>query len=228
MPALCGRSSRLRGRSVANLPAAAEEREAKPVTGQPLGHVAAIDEAQIEQAKRSAAPNRERARIEAPQDPASDAEVDDDAHPKPHPHVLHAEWPRRQEHERRVISGSGPPRRHRGDMESRLRAGREPEPQRVQVEPGRGAAGGSHSRFAPQGARESRARDVHPQGPAARVAHGDRGSGLASHRQAERACAEPDAPAGCGTRDGCRSRCEDERCERASHLPITVNVSVAV
>ncbi len=33
---------------------------------------------------------------------------------------------------------------------------------------------------------------------------------------------------GRGIRDGCRGRNEDERCKRASHLPITVNVSVAV
>ncbi len=228
MPALCGSSSRLRGRSVASRAAAAEEREPESVAGQPLGHVAAIDEAQLEQAKRSPAANAERARIEAPHDPAANAEVDDDADPKPHPYVLHAERPRRQEHERRVISGCGPPRRRRGDMESRLRAGREPEPQRAQAEPGRGAAGGPHPRFAPQRARESCARDVDEQGPAARVAHGDRGSGLTSQRQAQRACAEPDAPAGRGTRDGCRGRCEDERYERASHLPITVKVSVAV
>ena len=131
------------------LAAVAEEGDPQPVTRQPLGHVAAVDETQIEQAKRSAAPNRERARIEAPQDPASNSEVDDYAHPNPHPHVLHADRPRRQEHDRRVISGSGAPRRQRGDMESRLRAGREPEPQRVQVEPGRGASGGPHMRFAP-------------------------------------------------------------------------------
>jgi hypothetical protein len=210
------------------LAAVAEQGDPEAIAWQPRRHVAAVDEAQFEQTKRSATPNRERARIEAPQDPASNAEVDDDAHPKPHPHVLHAEWPRRQEYERRVISGSGPPRRRCGDMESRLRAGRKPEPQRVQVEPGRGAADGPHSRFAPQRAREVCARDVHPQAPAARVSHGDHGSGLASHRQAERACAEPDASAGCGTRDGCRSRREDERCERTSHLPITVKVSVAV
>ena len=123
------------------LAAVAEEGDTQPVAGQTLDHVAAIDEAQIEQAKRSAAPNRERPRIEVPQDPASNAEVDDDADPKPHPHVLHAEWPRRQEHERRVISGSGPPRRHRGDMKGPLRAGREPEPQRVKAQPGRGCRG---------------------------------------------------------------------------------------
>ena len=46
--------------------------------------------------------------------------------------------------------------------------------------------------------------------------------------QAQRARAEPDAAAGRGTRDGCRGRCEDQCRERASHLPITVNVSVAV
>ena len=44
----------------------------------------------------------------------------------------------------------------------------------------------------------------------------------------QRTRAEPDAAAGRGTRDGCRGRSDDERQECASHLPITVNVSVAV
>jgi len=109
----------------------AEHGDPKPVAGQRLVHVAAIDETQLEQAKRSAAPNGKGTRFEPPHDPASNAEVDDDADPKSHPDVLHTERPRRQEHERRVISGSGPPRWHRGDMESRLRARREPEPTRV-------------------------------------------------------------------------------------------------
>jgi len=206
----------------------AEQGDPQPVARQPLGHVAAIDETQLEQAKRSAAPNGEGARVEPPHDPASHAEVDDHADPEPYPDVLHAERTRRKEHERRVISGSGPPRRHRGDMKSRLRAGREPEPPRVQTEPGHGAAGGPHERLAPHGAGESCARDVDPQRTVARIPHGDRGSGRASEGQAERACAEPDARAGRGTRCGCRGRYENERCERASHLPITVKVSVAV
>ncbi len=206
----------------------AEQEDPEAVAGQPLRHVAAVDEAELEQAKHSSAPNGEGTRVEPPHDPASNAEVDDDADPESHPDVLHAERPRRQEHERRVISGSGPPRWHRGDMESRLRAGREPKPPWMQAKPGHGAAGGPHERLAPQGAGESCARHVHPQRPVARVPHGDGGSGRASQGQAQRTCAEPDARAGRGTRNGCRGRYENERCERASHLPITVKVSVAV
>jgi hypothetical protein len=130
--------------------AAAAEREAETVAGQPLGHVAAIDETQLEQPERPPAPNPERTRIETSHEPAADPEVDDDADPDPHPDVLDAERPRRQEHEGRVISWCGPPGRRRGDSESLLRVRREPEPPRVQTEPSRGTAGGPHSRFAPQ------------------------------------------------------------------------------
>jgi hypothetical protein len=130
--------------------AAVVEREAETVAGQPLGHVAAIDEMQLEEPQRPTAPNAERTRIETPHEPAANPEVDDDADPEPHPDVLDAEWPSRQEHEGRVISWCGPPGRRRGDSESLLRVRREPEPPRVQTEPVRGAAGGPHSRFAPQ------------------------------------------------------------------------------
>jgi hypothetical protein len=77
------------------------------------------------------APDRERARVEVPHDPSPDVEDDDDADPQPYAHVLRAERPGRQERDRRVISWCGPPRRQRDDMESRLRAGREPEPPRA-------------------------------------------------------------------------------------------------
>jgi hypothetical protein len=208
--------------------APAPEREAKAVTGQPLGHVAAVDETQLEQAQRSAAPDAQRTRLETPHEPAADAEIDHDSDPEPHANVPDPERSRRQEHEGRVISWCGPPGRHRNDVESRLRLGREPEPPRVQAEPGRGAAGGPHLRFAPHGARESCTRNVHEQRAAARVPHSDGGRGRAPQSQAQRAGAEPDTAAGRGTRNGCRGRRENERYERASHLPITVNVSVAV
>ena len=90
-------------------PAAAEEQEAETVAGQPLGHVAAIDETQLEQPKRPSAPNAERTRIEATHERASDADVDNDSDPEPHADVLHTERARRQKHERGVISWCGPP-----------------------------------------------------------------------------------------------------------------------
>ncbi len=121
------------------LPVAAEKREAKTVAGQSLRHVAAVDEAQLEQAKRSAVTNGERPGIEAPHERATDAEVDDDADPQPHPDVLHAERPRRQEHERRMVSWCGPPRRRRDDVESPLRAG-----QRAGAAAGAGGARSRH------------------------------------------------------------------------------------
>src|SRR6185437_6016238 len=56
-----------------------EECQPQPPASEPLRHVAAIDEAQLEQAPRAAPPDRERARVETPHDPAPDVEVDDHA-----------------------------------------------------------------------------------------------------------------------------------------------------
>ena len=109
----------------------AEQGDPEPVAAQPLHHVATVDEAQLEQANGPAAADGERTRIEAPHEAAPDAEDDDKADPKPHPNVAHSQRPRRQEHELRVISWRGPARRRRDDMESPLRAGREPEPPRT-------------------------------------------------------------------------------------------------
>src|SRR3954451_20595525 len=113
-------------------------------------------------------------------------------------------------------------------MESRLRARREPEPPRAQAEPGDGVTGGPHLWFAQQGPSESCPRGVHEQRPASRVPQRDRGGGWVLEGDAQRAGAEPDARAGRGTRDGSHGRSEDERQEGAPHLPITVNLSVAV
>ena len=208
--------------------AAKEERQPKAATAEPDGDVAAVDEAQLEQPEPPAPADVEGTRVEALHDPASDAEIDHHADAHADPHVAHPERARRQERERRVVSRRGPPRRCRDDMESRLRAGREPEPPRAKAEPGRGAAGGPHPGLAPQRTGESCSGDVDEQRPAPRVAHDDRRRRRSPQGQAQRTGTEADAPAGRGTRDGCRGRTENERHERASHLPITVNVSVAV
>ena len=67
-----------------------------------------------------------------------------------------------------------------------------------------------------------RAGDIDAQRPPARIPHRDDGGGRAPERHAKRARAELDAATGRGTRDGCRGRHENQRCERASHRPITV------
>ena len=130
-------------------PPVTHELEPEPVGVEPLGHVAAIDEAQFERAHRPLAADRERTRVEAPYDPAADVENDDDSDPQSEPDVIHAYRARREEHDRRVVPGSGPPAGCRGDAESRLRAGRDPEPPRLQAEPGHSATGGPHAWFAP-------------------------------------------------------------------------------
>jgi hypothetical protein len=130
-------------------PAPAEERQPEIPPAELHADVAAVDEAQLEHATRPVAVHGERACVDASHDPASDANIDHDADPHPNPDVMHPERPRRQERERRVISGRGPPRRCRDDMESRLRAGREPEPPRAQAEPRRCSAGGPYTWLAP-------------------------------------------------------------------------------
>ena len=205
-----------------------EEREPERPATEAHDDVAAIDEAQFEPAAGSLAAHGEGTRVEPAHDRPLDAEIHHDADPHPDTDVVDAERARRQDRESRVISGRDPPRRYRDDMKGRLRARREPEPPRAKAEPGHGAAGGPHPRLAPQRARESCSRDIDAQRPTPRVADDHRGGRRASERHSQRTGTEPDPRTGRGTRDGCRGRTEDEREERASHLPITVNVSVAV
>ena len=98
------------------------------------------------------------------------------------------------------------------------------------VRPARGAVTWLrlHPRPAAQRAGEAGPRGVDEQGAASGVTDNDRGGRRASQCQAQRAGTQRDAPTGRGTRDGCRGRSEDERYEGTPHLPITVNVSVAV
>jgi hypothetical protein len=84
--------------------AAAEEYEPKSFAAEPHRDVAAIEEAQLEQAARAVAADGERTGVEAPHDPAPNTEVDDHADPHADPDVMHAQWPRRQEHKCRVVT----------------------------------------------------------------------------------------------------------------------------
>ncbi len=202
MPALCGRSSRLRGRSVMSFRAPRRREIPRPSPASPG--------------------------VEAPHDPAADAEVDDHPDPQPHPHVTNTERSGRQEHKRRVVSGSRARWWNGADMEDTLRTGSDPDPLRAHTKPLRAAASRSHPRLPAQRTGEAGPRDVDEQGAASRVPDDDGGGRRSPQLHAKRARAEPDATAGRGTRDGCRGRYEDQYRERASHLPITVNVSVAV
>ena len=112
-------------------------------------------------------------------------------------------------------------------MEDGLRARTKSDPLRPQPKPG-GTVGRPDSRLPVQRATESGTRHVDEEGTPPGIPHGDLRSGRAAERQMQRTRTEPDAVAGRGTRDGCRGRSDDERQECASHLPITVNVSVAV
>jgi len=78
-----------RRRSQRREPPAADDSEPEPVCDEPLGHVAAIGETQLEQPQGPLAPNGETARVEPSHDPALDAEIDDDADSHPHPNVAH-------------------------------------------------------------------------------------------------------------------------------------------
>jgi hypothetical protein len=205
-----------------------DERKAQPVPAEPLGHVAAIDEPQLEEGAASAPSHRERTRVEAAHDTAADVEDDDDAEPEPHAHAARAQRPRRQEDERGMVAGLGSARKRGSDMQDGLRAGSDSEPSRPQPQPRDCAARWAHARAPAQRASESGPRHVDEQRPPARVPHRDRRDRPAPERQAQRGRAEPDAPAGRGTRDGCRGRGEKRRRKRASHFPITVNVNVAV
>ena len=70
-------------------PAAAEKRQPETTPTEPHGDVAAVDESQLEHAKRSLTANGERTRVEAPHDPAPDANVDHNADPHPNSDVMH-------------------------------------------------------------------------------------------------------------------------------------------
>ena len=228
MPALCGRSSWLRGRRVANFRPWPNREIRSP---SPRSRSITLPRLRRRSSSRRVAPlapYRERTRVEAPHDPAPDAEDDDHADPQPHPHVTHAERARRQERKRRVVSGGRPPGRNGADVEDALRAGSDPDPLRIHPKPLHAVASRPHPRLPAQRAGEAGPRDVDEQGAPSGVPDDDRPGRRAPQRQAERACAERDAAAGRGTRDGCRGRSEDERQKGRPHLPITVNVSVAV
>jgi hypothetical protein len=202
--------------------APAEEHEAQAVGDESLRHVAAIYEEQLEHASRSGVADGERTSIEAPRDPSADVEDDDHADLQPQPDAAHAQRPRRQEREREVVSGGGAPRWPCRHVQRGLRARRDPQSPRTHPKPGDRTSPRLHSGPAAERAGEPRAGDIDAQRPPAWIPHRDDGGGRAPERHAKRARAELDAAAGPGTRDGCRGRYENQRCERASHRPITV------
>jgi hypothetical protein len=206
----------------------AQNREPQPVASEALRHVAAIDETQLEQTLGAAIPDGQRARVESAHDPASDVEDDDDTEAQPDTNVANAERPRCQEHERRVVSRAGLPRRHRADVQDSLPTGCDPDPLRTQSKPRHAVGLGPDPRLPPQGARKSGPRDIHEERSPSRIPNGDRSRGPVLERDPQRARTEPDAAADRGTRDGCRGRAENQCYEDDPHLPITVNVSVAV
>jgi hypothetical protein len=61
----------------------AQKHEPQPVVAESLGHIAAVDEEQLEQAPRAAVMNLERPSIEASDDPPADVQDDDDPDPQP-------------------------------------------------------------------------------------------------------------------------------------------------
>jgi hypothetical protein len=207
---------------------AAEEHEPKSFAAEPHGDVAAIEETQLEQTARAVASDGERTGVKTPYDPAPDTEVHHHAHAHAYPHVMHAQWPRREKHERRVVTRGGVGRGRRANVDDALLSGGDPDPLRAHTEPRGDAAGRPHLRLAAKRTGEAGPRGVHEQGAAPRVPNHDGPDRSSMQCQAQRARTERNAPAGRSNRDGCRGRTEDERKERASHLPITVNVSVAV
>jgi len=130
--------------------AAAQQRESETVVAEPHGDVASIEDAQLEQSARPVAMDGESTSVEAPHDSPPDAEIDQDADPHTNPDMVQPERSRHQKRDCRVIAWRGPPRGRCEDMESHLRAGREPEPPRAQAEPGRSVTDGPHSRLAPK------------------------------------------------------------------------------
>jgi len=84
--------------------AAAKQCEPQPAAAQPLRHVPTVDEPELEHPARTATPDRERPRIETAHDPAPDPEVDDHADPELDPDLTHAERPRGEKDECRMVS----------------------------------------------------------------------------------------------------------------------------
>ena len=201
---------------------AAAEHEPQAVFSETLGDVATIDQTKLKQAESAATPDGEGAGVDASHDPAGNAQVDDDADPQTHADPAHTERPRGQEHQRRVISGLGPPGRRRLHVQHGLRTRRDPEPPRPEPQPRRGSARGPHARPSVERARESRPRDVDEQRPAAGVPDRDHCRGRAPERKAQWARAEPDSAAGRGTRKGCRDQTDGCRRQGTLHRPITV------
>jgi len=60
-----------------------EEQEPQPGAAEPLRHVAAVDEQELEQPSTACVPDGESPRLEAPHDPSPD--VEDDDHPDAQP-----------------------------------------------------------------------------------------------------------------------------------------------
>jgi len=210
------------------LPPVLEQRESDPASAELLGHVAVVDETELEESLLATAQKGEPAGVEASHDLSPNPQVDDHADAQAHSNALHAERSGRQKHERRMISGRRPRRRSRSNVENGLRARAKPDPPRPQPEPAGDAARRAHLWLAVERPPEPGPRDVDQERAGTGVSHRDRRRGCAAKRQPERACAEADPAAGRSTRDGCRGRTEDQRDERSSHLPITVKVSVAV
>jgi hypothetical protein len=163
--------------------AATKEDEPQPVPGEPLGHVAAVEEEQLEQSPRALPPNAERTWVEASHDATPYVEVDDDPDAQADPDAAHAERPRREKHERRMVTGLGPARRLRAHVEDGFPARPDEDPLWTETEPFGRASGGSHLRLATQGAREACPRDVDEQRPSSGVPDGDRGGRGSPERQ---------------------------------------------
>jgi hypothetical protein len=63
-------------------PTTVEKLEPQPVVAEPLGHVAAIDEDQLEDAPTPRTPDGQRTGVQTSHDPAPDVEEDDDSDPQ--------------------------------------------------------------------------------------------------------------------------------------------------
>jgi hypothetical protein len=133
-----------------------EERELQRAVAESLGHVAAVDEQEIEQPAPSISPDGESTRVEAPHGPARHVKDDDHTDPQAHADAVRSEGPGRQQHERRVVSGLRPVWWCGGDAKSHDRPRLDPEPPRAQADPLRGAARPVDAWSSAQRARERR------------------------------------------------------------------------